>query len=372
MNHPARQEEKGGRDQRVHLASWPHWYAPNPYMDLLYGALESRGVRHHPDIPLDAGDLADHRPSIDVLHLHWLYPYWSEGAPNVLRRMLRIVDFGRVVERIQRSGIRVVWTVHNLLPHDGAGPLVRRVYRFVHRSADLRVHHSEWSREAARARYGRYGPSVVVPHGSYERVYASSVPPETTRRKIGVDGSQKLLLCFGQIRHYKGFDLAVRCMEHLDEGSYHLVVAGRPIGSYGERLCAASETSRRITVFGRTLSEKEIGNLMEAADAVLLPYRDLTSSGALLAALSEGCGVIATDHPYFREVLAPEPDAGRFVEGGDARALARGIKAYMRVPSEQRSAAAHRLADRYRWEVAVDPLADWLRREFTPGETGGP
>lgn len=370
MNPPPPPEEEAGTDPGVHVASWPPWYAPNPYLDLLYGALERRGVRHHPHITLDAADLADHRPSIDVLHLHWLYPYWSEGSPNVLRQVLRMVDFRRVLGRIQRFGIRVLWTVHNLEPHDGAGPLVRRTYRFVHRSADLRVHHSEWSREAARARYGGNGPSVVVPHGSYEGVYDSTVPPETTRRRIGVEEEQKLLLCFGQIRPYKGFDVAVRSMEHLDEDSYHLVVAGRPIGSYGERLCAASEPSRRITVIGRTLSENELGNLLAAADAVLLPYRDLTSSGALLAALTEGCGVVTTDHPYFREVLAPEPDAGQFVGGVDARALARGIKAFMRVPTVERSVAAHRLAKRYRWEVVTDPLADWLRSEIATDPTG--
>lgn len=351
------------------MASWPHWYEPNPYLDLLYGALERRGVRHHSHVPLDAAELADHRPGIDVLHLHWLYPYWSEGGSSVLRRVLRMVDFRRVLGRVQRSGICVVWTVHNLEPHDGAGPLVRRAYRFVHRSADLRVHHSEWSREAARARYGGDGPSLVVPHGSYDGVYASTAPAETTRRELGVDGSRTLLLCFGQIRRYKGFDVAVRSMEHLDGDSYHLVVAGRPIGSYGERLCAASETSGRITVIGHTLSDDELGNLLGAADAVLLPYRDLTSSGALLAALTEGCGVVTTDHPYFREVLAPEPDARQFVEGG-ARALARGVEALVRVPNAERSAAARRLARRYRWEVVADPLAGWLRREITPAETG--
>lgn len=352
------------------MASWPHWYAPNPYLNLLYAALERKGIRHHPNVPLDPGAIARHPSGIDAVHLHWLYPYWSEGGPNPLRRIRRLLAFGPVIRRIQRTGVRIVWTVHNLEPHDGAGPLVERAYRLLHRGADLRVHHSRWSRARARERWGPGGPTVVVPHGSYDEAYRETESPGATRRRFGVDADRTLLLCFGQIRPYKGFDLAVEALDHLDPGRFHLVVAGRPIGDEAERLRARCRDRSGITLVPRTLTREELGNLLGAADSVLLPYRAVTTSGALLAALSAGRGVVATDLPYFREILAPEPDASVLVEPGHPRALAAGIEALAERPPPRRSHAAGRLASRYSWDVGARPLARWLRSGAAPAETG--
>ena len=67
-----------------------------------------------------------------------------------------------------------------------------------------------------------------------------------------------------------------------------------------------------------------VSDLLHAADAVLLPYRRITGSGVLLQALTAGVGVVASDLPYFREVLAPEPDAGVFIRAGDDGCIGNG------------------------------------------------
>lgn len=370
MTPPGRGGGGGAGRSPVNVASWPHWYAPNPYLNLLYAALRRKGIRHHPDVPLDPAAMARHPARIDAVHLHWLYPYWSEGDPNPLLRAGRLLRFGRVIRRLRRSGLRLVWTVHNLEPHGGAGPLARRAYRIVHRRADLRVHHSEWSRRAAEERYGPAGPSVVVPHGNYEGVYPAGPSPAEARRRLGVEPDRELLLCFGQLRPYKGFDLAVEATGRLESGRYHLVVAGRPLEGQAGRLRALSRGRPDVTLVLRSLPRADLGALLGAADAVLLPYREVTTSGALLAALTAGCAVVASDLPYFREVLAGEPDASVLVEPGDAAALAAGIVETARVPRPWRSEAARRLAGRYRWDEVVRPLARWLRGAAPPAGGG--
>jgi len=108
------------------------------------------------------------------------------------------------------------------------------------------------------------------------------------------------------------------------------------------------------------LSEQEFADIVEASDAVLLPYREITGSGALLAAWTLGRGVVASDLPYFREVSKPEPDAAQFFPVENSPALAGAILEYTSIPFEVRHRAALRMAERYTWEWCVESLVQLL------------
>ena len=58
---------------RVRVASWPS-QANNPYVDLLYDALESRDV--HLVHGVDPADLERREDKFDALHLHWPEGIW--------------------------------------------------------------------------------------------------------------------------------------------------------------------------------------------------------------------------------------------------------------------------------------------------------
>jgi alpha-1,6-mannosyltransferase len=110
-------------------------------------------------------------------------------------------------------------------------------------------------------------------------------------------------------------------------------------------------------VIARPLADQEFADLTAASDAVLLPYRAITGSSALLAAVGLGRGVVASKLPYFEEILADEPDAGVMVPGWDAAAWADGILRLLARPPDVRTAAALRLANRCSWDRCVEPLA---------------
>ena len=102
-------------------------------------------------------------------------------------------------------------------------------------------------------------------------------------------------------------------------------------------------------------------DLTAASDAILLPYRAITGSSALLSALGLGRGVLTSDLPYFREILAGEPEAGMVVSGWDTATWGNALLEYLeRRPAAVRSRAALRLAARYHWDRCVEPLVDAL------------
>jgi hypothetical protein len=80
----------------------------------------------------------------------------------------------------------------------------------------------------------------------------------------------------------------------------------------------------------------------------------------------------ASDLPYFREILAGEPDAGMVVSGWDTATWADALLHYLeRRAAAARRRAALRLAARHHWDGCVEPLVEALGIEDGAGGRGG-
>ena len=107
---------------------------------------------------------------------------------------------------------------------------------------------------------------------------------------------------------------------------------------------------------------------MAASDAVVLPYHAVTGSGVLFAAWTLGAGVIASDLPFFREMLSGDPLRGRTFRVGDSADLAGAIEGYLAVPRDKRRGALAAIADELSPEHVVRPLVDFLYSRSEGGE----
>lgn len=107
-----------------HVCFVPDWQNDNPYQALLADALRRRGWNvSFADMPRGVFALncfSATARKVDVLHLHWVnqligHACWS-GRPWLrwLRRNLLRLD----VWVLRARGVRVVWTVHNLVSHE--------------------------------------------------------------------------------------------------------------------------------------------------------------------------------------------------------------------------------------------------------------
>lgn len=348
---------------RVRVASWPAWYAPNRYLDLFYQALAPYGIEHVRDLPLDARVLAS--ADVAVSHLHWPEPFWREHGHLWWSPWLGLLALGRFLTGTRRAGIRILWTVHNLEAHEGLRGTDRAAYRLLHRDADLRIFHSRAARDEALVRYRPGGDSLVMPHGNYDGAVPVGRSSAETRRALGVPSGSKLLLCFGQVRAYKGFDVALAAFDYLESSEFQLVIAGRPVDRYADALRAHARGRPNVTVWLEDIEDQRLADLLAAADAVVLPYLRITGSGVLLHALTAGKGVITSDLPYFREILNGCPEARVLAPPGDARALATAIREFFAQPPAERGIAARAIAAQYAWPAVVEPVARWLLAHAT-------
>ena len=343
----------------IRVASWPPWYAPNRYVELFHMAMAAYGIQHVPHLPLRAEALASH--GVHVAHLHWGEWAWQSRGRFEWRRLGGVRALQRFIADAERRGIVVIWTVHNLAPHENSRSSDRQGFALLHDRARLRIFHSRNARDEALERYGARGDTIVMPHGNYDGAFPAPRNRELVRRDLGLGPETRLLLCAGNVRAYKGLDAAVRAMHELAGRGYELLIAGRAEGR------ALAEINRAVRGFpgvrleaGR-MDAQRLADLHEATDAVLLPYTEVTGSGALLAALSQSRAAIVTPLPYFQETLAPEPDAGVIAASGSPDGLVRAVELCFASNMQTRNAAARRLADLYAWERVVPPVAAWLR-----------
>jgi glycosyltransferase involved in cell wall biosynthesis len=353
----------------VRIASWPHWYEPNQYLNLLYKALAPFGVQHCPGVPLDYKKLVD--AGIDMCHLHWPEPFWREPAGALPTQLWRVAKLRRQLSAMRKRGIATVWTVHNLDHHEGTQLCDRLGYQLLHRFVDLRVFHSRWARDVCIDRYGFVrGDTILMPHGNYDGAFPPPHPGCETLRRAGIPAGRQMLLCFGQVRRYKGFDVAVEALDHLPKNTFHLVIAGRPVGDYADVIRDAADGRENVSLMLRDISDQEAADLVSASEAVLFPYRETSGSGALLAALTLSKGVVATDLPYFREVLALAPQAYALTNP-DPVDLARTIREFCASPVQVREKAARALASEYAWPRVIGPLAKWITTRLGSRNSSG-
>ena len=331
----------------------PYW-KDNPYLDLFYGALEPAGVKVVSLPFYSARILLAARDRVDAVHFHWPEGVWKGGKVDMVLGMAR---FLALLSAARWAGCRVLWTAHNLTPHEGNVAVSRIGLRALARASDLIICHDASAHGEIRRRFGS-GPRVVVmPHGSYAGHFPVPAPRASVLAALGLNPALPVVSCIGALRDYKGIEVACDAAARLG-GAVQLLVAGSSHRTHD----LAALTRRMDTVPGarlvaRFLSEQEIADVTAASDLVLLPYHKITGSGALLMAWTHGRAVVASDLPYFRELVPPSGGAGWLFEAGDPDALSAAIREALAVPDHIRSQAAYAEAAKYEWATCVAPVA---------------
>jgi beta-1,4-mannosyltransferase len=342
----------------IRLASRPNIDHENPYFRLLYAALARHGIEHRGLFSLSDAWLHEHAPNLDAVHIHWPEFLWRVDDRTRWRLIGGLVRFLRLAKRL---GLQRVWTVHNLPPHErqiadlaGLWLLAREIDLFVCHSNDVAARVRRWLRPPATSDLLR------MPIGNYDGVYPPPLDSAAFAEAIGAPSGKSLIAIVGQLRLYKGLDIAIQAAALLPP-SMHVVIAGRPNADVSGLRHRMSEAPGRVTLFERDLTEQEVSNLLELADVVWLPYRRVSGSAALLLALTASRGVITSDLPFFREILAGSPDAGRLVPVGNAAALAEATASYLSLPSHLRNSAARSIANDFAWNGVIGEFATILR-----------
>jgi glycosyltransferase involved in cell wall biosynthesis len=280
----------------------------NPYQRLLYGELERLGTRvsylgqptpsRTLNLLLLPVEVAARRAAgARLVHLHWVFGFGLPGADHFpfLRRLAQ-AWFACWLRIIGLLGVHLVWTAHNVLPHAPVFADDVAARRTLVAACDLVLAHSPSALTGLAALGAAPRNSAVIPHGPL-----APVPPAACLRAPGSGSGRRRIVFFGKILDYKGVeDLLAAFAAVPADAALELIVAGQcddqPMRSRLRTLARAAG-ERVVLRLGR-IAEQEVAPLLISADAVVLPYRRVTTSGSAMLALA-----------YGRPLVLPELDA---------------------------------------------------------------
>ena len=239
--------------------------------------------------------------SPDIIHVQYL-PMITWRAPLDLW----------FLQLCRRRGVKIVLTVHDLLPHDTADRH-RDKFQKLYKLVDGIICHSGHIQQRLVTEFSVPAHKVsVIPHGPFFYDLPSTDPSSTLAR-FDVEPCSLLVLWQGIIFPYKGIDLLLNAWREVETAQAHacLVIAGTGAPSLLQQLREQIESCelKRVRLHPRFISTEELVDLYRAADIVVYPYRAITTSGALATGLALGKTIVASDLPVFRELLRNDENA---------------------------------------------------------------
>lgn len=310
----------------------------NPYARLLVGGYRRTGRSAH----LSVAGLS--RDGGQVIHLQWpetLLAWRRAGnrryrsAPEVALRDLK--------ER-QKSA-PLVYTVHNLEPHNTHDPSILALYAAIVTLPDIFVHHGQSSIAPFVSRYPQTRERVhlVAKHGPYPAPTSHQQADfrQGLRKAIGLEYGRRLVLNFGRQRPNKHYSFMDDIASRLPSSEFAFLSIGRssgpPAGSPLQqaglgviRAIRHGLARHRSATINARPSNRLSSRLFAAADVVLLPHTGGINSGVLSLAISHGCRVVYPDlgnlrhqsgawvHAYAYRAGDPQSAAEALIEAFDA------------------------------------------------------
>ena len=270
----------------MNVLAWPAFEnkTGNPYTRLLYEAMEAETDAQVEDITLWRALTGSH----DIWHVHWPDDFLS--YPSLPTAMTYVAAELALFAWARARGARLVWTVHDLGPHESPHPGLERVFwRLFLPMVDGVLTLSEVAAQKALQRFPtlRSVPRAVVPHGHYRPAYPDPVPRPEARRALGVPPQARLVAYVGRIRPYKNVGRLLRAFRGWDDDTARLLVAGNPVSeTLRDEILSGAAGDDRIRTDLRFIEPEELTTVLGAADLVVLPYGHILQSGTALLALS--------------------------------------------------------------------------------------
>lgn len=236
-------------------------------------------------------------------------------------------------------GKQIVMTAHNVNAEkrDTTDTLLNRVtLRIQYKLCScVFVHTEKMKKELAAEFRVREERISVIPFGINNSVPDTEISPNEAKQRLGLAESEKVILFFGRITPYKGLEYLIEAFRKLGSdgaNDYRLVIAGKPDRCEEYWLARQRELAdwnerNKVLLHAGFIPDEETEIYFKAADALVLPYRQIYQSGVLFLAHSFGLPVIATDVGSLKDDIV-EGETGFVVQPEDADDLVRAIREY--------------------------------------------
>lgn len=233
-----------------------------------------------------------------------------------------------LVKKLKKMSVTSISAVHDLHPHEAKKSIIKMIkhYNFYARNkygrecCDVCITNSK---EQYRELITMY-PNKKIFYHDFPSLVTDNIAFGSHEVEELKDNSEPYILFFGRIEKYKGVDILIEAFRKLANvtDNLKLVVAGKGKVDY------QPTDNDRILLIDRFIKDEEVGDLYSKASFVVYPYISATQSGVLSVAMYFGTPIIASDVPFFKDIML-DSKAGLLFSNGDSNDLYLKMKAML-------------------------------------------
>lgn len=309
---------------------WPKSSELNFYNDLLTNSLCGEGMDirdlKHGKIMLKVGQAK----SGDIVHIHWMHHAYQNRNPLIF--IVKSFIFILTMMYLKLRNIQLVWTIHNLYPHNAKYFRMERfMRRLICRFCSKLIVASESIKRKVIAEFGVPAEKLfVVKHGHYLGVYKQN--GINYREVYDISEDADVYLFLGAIKAYKGVEDLIEAFNAMKTKQSYLIIAGKADQEMQDYLKAVKDLDNIILEL-RFIPNEWIADLMSAVDVMVMPYKEITTSGSAILGLSFKKLIVMPNNDFITEyckedmVVRYDPD--------DSHGLTNAMKVALNVKQEK-------------------------------------
>ncbi|WNB92505.1 glycosyltransferase family 4 protein [Bacillus sp. NEB1478] len=277
---------------------FPKTNKENPYNNMLSSSIEKYGVNVTNFRQRNFLDIKKN----EILHLHWPHSLYQSNSLMVMT--FKAIALILVLSVLKLKGSKIVWTLHNLYPHKYKYKFMEKIIRKkIISISNLIITAGEFIKKEAINEFNIENKHIeVIPIGNYVELYNQERSMYDIRQKYNIPEKNFIFLFCGAIKEYKGVIELLESFIKLKEkkNNISLIIAGKPDYFMNQKLNKYLGTEN-IYLDLRFIPDDELSTLLDNCNAVVLPFKNITTSSSAILALSFYKPIVALDAPFFRE-----------------------------------------------------------------------
>lgn len=288
------------------LSVYDYWVQSELTDEIYYFCSKHYDYRQHPNIVYKPVFAYNDIQILPLKVLSYVYSYiailtWAiRVKPSIVHLQwakLYLFDYLCLWLIKKITGAKYVHTAHNVLPHHH-GERHKRDFARIYNLADKIITHTEVSKEELTDTFHLSTEKIaVIRHGILQMDYDKELLQKQEaqlKQQYPLNG-KFVVMALGEQSRYKGTDILLdvwgKTKKLNSDPTLHLVCVGKAVGIDFSSILECIN----VTTDNRKISNEEFIYLMRHADLYVLPYRQISQSGALMTALAERVPVLVTN-----------------------------------------------------------------------------
>lgn len=278
----------------------------NQFQALLYSAQDQFNVSILPIHDLDlCGEIP--WPGKVVCHFHWIHGKTGQ-AKTEAEADASVVYWENLLRRIKENGHKIVWTVHNVMPHETVWvEQDKKIHQMMADAADaLHVMASDSAMLTEPYYTLDERKMFVVPHPSYKGAQPDEILRAGARTQLQISEEEFVFLSFGAVMEYKGYDRLMSAYDQLrgkTAKKTRLIIAGLPSDkTLVEQIMAWGGDKPDVILDMTPVPDDKLQVYFRSADIAVCPYRRTMNSGAAMMAITFDLPVIGPNAGGFADL----------------------------------------------------------------------